>query len=124
MNHLFCTNNNINVNNKQRICQISLTGCVKENGGILLLFLNKGAVPSSSHFPNHDGISCIIYCIVNCRLCGPPESLREESIKNLWKLGLIQFDTLIFDKYLKLWHKIIKIKIYIQLRLLSTLSSF
>ena len=35
-----------NTNNK---CKISLTGGIKDNGGILLLFLNVGAAPSSGH---------------------------------------------------------------------------
>ena len=43
----------MNVNIKKRKCEISLTGVVKENGGILLLFLHMGAAPSSSHFLNH-----------------------------------------------------------------------
>ena len=53
MKYLFCTSNKINVNNKDRKREISLTGGVKENGGILLLFLNMGAAPSSGHFLNH-----------------------------------------------------------------------
>ena len=80
MKHFFCTSNKIHVNDKKRKCEISLTGVVKENGGILLLFLHKGAAPSSGHFLNHDGILCITY-IMYCRLCGPSESLREDSTK-------------------------------------------
>ena len=49
MKYFFCTSNKINVHNKDSTCEISVTGDVKENGGILLLFLNMGAVPSSSH---------------------------------------------------------------------------
>ena len=47
MKYSFCTSNKINVNNKHRKCEISLTGAVKEHGGILLVFLNMGGAPSS-----------------------------------------------------------------------------
>ena len=47
MNYLFCTSNKINGNNENQKCEIFSTGGVKENGGILLVFLNMGAAPSS-----------------------------------------------------------------------------
>ena len=47
MKHFFFTSNKINVNNKTRKCEISLTVFIKKNGGILVLFLNMGAAPSS-----------------------------------------------------------------------------
>ena len=53
MNKFFCTSNNINVNNRKRNCEIFLTGGERENGGILFLFLNRRAAPSSGHLLNH-----------------------------------------------------------------------
>ena len=53
MKYFFRTNNNIKGNNKKRKCEIFLTGGTKENGGILLLFLNMGGAPSSGHLLNH-----------------------------------------------------------------------
>ena len=49
MNYFSCTRNKLNVNNANKKYKISLTGGVKKNGGILLLFLNMGAAPSSDH---------------------------------------------------------------------------
>ena len=37
MNNLFCSRNKINANIRRRKCEISLTGALKENGGILLV---------------------------------------------------------------------------------------
>ena len=47
MKYFFCTSNEINMNNEKRKCEIFLIGGEKENGDILLLFLNVGAAPSS-----------------------------------------------------------------------------
>ena len=50
----FYTSNKINVNNDNDKIEISLTGGVMENRGILLVFLSIGAAPSSGgHFLNH-----------------------------------------------------------------------
>ena len=40
MKYFFWTSNKINVNDKKRNCETSLTGGVKENEGMLLFFLN------------------------------------------------------------------------------------
>ena len=53
MKHFFWTSNKIYVNKKKRKCEISLTGGIKENGGLELFFPNVGAVPSCGHVLNH-----------------------------------------------------------------------
>ena len=69
MKYFFCTTNKINMNNEKRKCDIPLKGGEKENGDILLLFLNVGAAPSSGgqNLQNCkldqsalDGTSCIV----------------------------------------------------------------
>ena len=74
MNYFFSANNKICVNDINKECEMSCNEGVKENGGILFLFLNMGAAPSNGHFlknaknykPLLDGISWIVYCIFHC----------------------------------------------------------
>ena len=76
MKHFFFTSNKINVNNKTRKCEISLTVFIKKNGGILVLFLNMGAAPSSGgqilHIANTVNLMNLllmeydVLCIVDC----------------------------------------------------------
>ena len=90
MKHFFCISNEINVNNKHRKCEISLAGIEKENGGMLHLFLNVGAAPSSGGHILHHAKTLSLNLMklllmdyheyyVYCRLCGLSDSLREDS---------------------------------------------
>ena len=77
MKHFICSSDKINVNKKEKKIEISLTGSIKENGGILLLVLNIEAAPSSSHLLNYaQSFNLLKTAHIIC--CGPSESLRKD----------------------------------------------
>ena len=101
--YFFCTFNKIDMSNKKRICEISLTGDIKENGGILLIFLHMETAPSSDHLLNHATMNLmklvlIWYQIVCCPLCGRFEYLREDSTKIIVPTGFNE-DTMTHFSY-------------------------
>ena len=72
MKYFFCTNIQIDLNNKHRTCETSLRGGLKENVAILLLLLDMGAAPSSGSL------------------------LDNAKALNLMKLLLMEYDLLCF----------------------------
>ena len=80
MKYFFCTSNKINVNNKHKKYEISLTYGIRKHGDILLLFLSMRAAPSSDHFLNHalQTLQCRVVLITNAS--NFRKYLREKNI--------------------------------------------